>query len=828
VANYNVDIEVALNGAKKIKSFEDNINRLNQELDELNNKQKQINKGNPFNAAGVRKYSAATKDAAKSVGTLVRRNKEAIKSTDALIKKSEEAVRKRENFRQLFRDADEIRGTIGSSRRAGVTKRAGAAVSAGAFPLLFGGGPAMSIGGAIGGAVSGSTFGPLSIGLQVFGGKLDEFAQNMRSLSDQFADTSDVLGVLEGAGVQVDSSLNAVVNTLKEQGRFAEAYNLELRELEKRFGPGAQNMLADYNVANERLGDEFSRLTTELQSYAIPALTLFTNIIARIASVIPDIPGIVGFGVGTVLGPGAGFATKQAMRAGEQAGSVRTNMFGFAGATNSDRERLAKQREHQLEKERDKEAKIEKINSNQLKIAKERKKETADKLKLLRAELDLSAQRVTIGLSVAEATREQEFNQAQARVRGEQSLRALTKQQTLGYLNLIEQGQTTASEDQLSMLFGQLKAVKFKEIEQQAETLGGALNEAGFDLQFITEEVKRYINVLQTLAKTEFTERLANFKTIDDVFDDQIQKLEFQIKAEEALTKEARQRAELELLILGVREQNTQLKPAQLELLEQKTTKLFNLRNKENSPIKLFLEDSIDALKDVETRAVQVAQGIGDAIGSSLVNGAQNLITGAATVKEVFADMLNSVANVLAQSAAQMIATYISIGIAKAFAFGQSPSPAGSQGNPFGSDVVVPGLGGSAVGGGRIPLNSYAEGGYVNKPTNALIGEGGEPEYVIPESKMRESMARYSRGSRGGGVIPSSSGGGAESSGGVAVAAPIDVRYTVERINSVDYVTADQFQRGMQQAATQGAREGEQQTLKRLQMSSSTRRRLGM
>jgi hypothetical protein len=50
----------------------------------------------------------------------------------------------------------------------------------------------------------------------------------------------------------------------------------------------------------------------------------------------------------------------------------------------------------------------------------------------------------------------------------------------------------------------------------------------------------------------------------------------------------------------------------------------------------------------------------------------------------------------------------------------------------------------------------------------------------------------------------------------------------VERINSVDYVTADQFQRGMQQAAAQGAAQGEQRTLRRLQSSTSTRKRLGM
>ena len=90
-------------------------------------------------------------------------------------------------------------------------------------------------------------------------------------------------------------------------------------------------------------------------------------------------------------------------------------------------------------------------------------------------------------------------------------------------------------------------------------------------------------------------------------------------------------------------------------------------------------------------------------------------------------------------------------------------------------------------------------------------------------------MARYSRGARGSSVIPESGEAGTVGGvGGTAVAAPIDVRYTVERINDVEYVTAAQFQAGMQQAAAQGAQRGEQQTLRRLQMSGSTRRRIGL
>jgi len=121
-----------------------------------------------------------------------------------------------------------------------------------------------------------------------------------------------------------------------------------------------------------------------------------------------------------------------------------------------------------------------------------------------------------------------------------------------------------------------------------------------------------------------------------------------------------------------------------------------------------------------------------------------------------------------------------------------------------------------------------AEGAYVTGPTSAVVGEGGEPEYIIPESKMRESMGRYSRGSRGSSVIPAEGGGVAGAQGGAATAAPIDVRYTVERINSVDYVTADQFQSGMRQATQQGAAQGENRALAKLRNSPGARRRIGL
>ncbi|MEB3209609.1 MAG: hypothetical protein VKK63_11950, partial [Synechococcus sp.] len=125
-------------------------------------------------------------------------------------------------------------------------------------------------------------------------------------------------------------------------------------------------------------------------------------------------------------------------------------------------------------------------------------------------------------------------------------------------------------------------------------------------------------------------------------------------------------------------------------------------------------------------------------------------------------------------------------------------------------------------------FKAFADGGVVTSPTMGLIGEGGEPEYVIPASKMRGAMGRYSAGARGKNVIPGNGGESATTGGGVATMEPIDVRYSIERINNVDYVTADQFQRGMAQAAQQGAIQGERRAMRSLKNSTATRRGVGI
>ena len=231
-----------------------------------------------------------------------------------------------------------------------------------------------------------------------------------------------------------------------------------------------------------------------------------------------------------------------------------------------------------------------------------------------------------------------------------------------------------------------------------------------------------------------------------------------------------------------------------------------------------FINRGKDDLNDLEAVAVRVSQGIGDAVGNSLANGITGLIEGTATAKEVFAGFLRDVGQILVQEGTRMIATYIAIGIAKMFA---GLGGGGNAATALGSNPNVAAY-------APLPIG-FAEGGFVTGPTNAIIGEGGESEYVIPSSKMNAAMSRYSRGARGEGVI-AGSGGGTEGESGAAAAGPmaIDVRYSVERINDVEYVTSAQFQAGLRLAAQQGASQGEQRALRQLQQNTSIRGRVGL
>ena len=93
-------------------------------------------------------------------------------------------------------------------------------------------------------------------------------------------------------------------------------------------------------------------------------------------------------------------------------------------------------------------------------------------------------------------------------------------------------------------------------------------------------------------------------------------------------------------------------------------------------------------------------------------------------------------------------------------------------------------------------FKAFAKGGVVNRPTLGLVGEGGESEYIVPESKAAGFATNYLFGSRGESAIPS------EGSG--AGAPPLTINVTTGPVMEFDgqrYVTIPDMERAMRLTA---------------------------
>jgi TP901 family phage tail tape measure protein len=90
-----------------------------------------------------------------------------------------------------------------------------------------------------------------------------------------------------------------------------------------------------------------------------------------------------------------------------------------------------------------------------------------------------------------------------------------------------------------------------------------------------------------------------------------------------------------------------------------------------------------------------------------------------------------------------------------------------------------------------VPVPGFAQGGVVSRPTLAMVGEGGEREYIIPESKMAGASAAYISGRRGDSILT-----------GSASAAPATINVQTGPVMQQDgnrWVTLADLERAMRQ-----------------------------
>ena len=262
----------------------------------------------------------------------------------------------------------------------------------------------------------------------------------------------------------------------------------------------------------------------------------------------------------------------------------------------------------------------------------------------------------------------------------------------------------------------------------------------------------------------------------------------------------------------------------QLGLVDQ----IFKTQQAAANPLKQLYSQWKEELKDVDGYYAQMAQTVQTELGNAMSQAIIGVIDGTSTVQEAFANMFKNIGQAFIQMATQMIAKALimkALGIL--FPGAAFPaSPIGSQGNPFGNVPGVSFPGGPAVGGGRIPLNA-AEGGFIETPQKAIVAEAGEPEYIIPQSKMDSAMSRWNSGTRGAGVLDPVTEGGADGSayamdGGYNPT--INITGGIVNMGGEDYIKRSE----LPSIVGQAAKSGEERALRKLRMSPSARRKIGI
>ena len=270
MANYNVDIAVAIKGAEKIKSLRKETQGLNRDVNKFNreiNKNMGMKKGsvvNNFNNLSkevskartvLNKAAIDTKafdDAVKNVVKVEEEFNKELKKRDRALKVQRTAQQKGISLKKasilLTKQETEAEAKLAAQKaktaRAERNRRIGGTISSaaigGAFPLLFGQTGAAAVGGGLGGLAGGAIGGQFGFALSIVGtaigsaiDKNEKFNKSLAALNVQFTATSGGSQVLAADIDRLAKRLNvtkeeaiAALSAFKEFGSSSIAKSL--------------------------------------------------------------------------------------------------------------------------------------------------------------------------------------------------------------------------------------------------------------------------------------------------------------------------------------------------------------------------------------------------------------------------------------------------------------------------------------------------------------------------------------------------------------------------------------------------------------------------
>lgn len=694
----------------------------------------------------------------------------------------------------------------------GVLKQPGVldAILGGGFPLLFGAGPGAVLGGAAGGFAGGAMGGmagmALSIGLSAVGQQLDAMTAKVAEIGKAI-DTLNI-DTLRDSFIYVNAELTTTVRRLQEAGKADEARLAIATEVAAQTGV----LPSVYQATGDRVNalvESWNRFLTALSGAGtilgdliIPGITGLLNLLTKVTQGANILYQVISF---KWIGAITEYIMKQQGQS-DKLDKIREKMYGIS---EEEQKRIAilqqvTDKQHteivnnakilQLEQQRQlgrtqAEKEINAALDSQL--AKDKiVQEYSQKAKDLRTEYaavtsEAGKRELELALGQNEALKTQALKQ--------QEIKDSLVQQGLAIeANTEKYNQAaTAVQNQIAALDrGNAVTNSRYGVEAALNDLYGAQLERQY--QLATTETERFQIALKMFdqqinaARIEYNQALANNQLL-------VQKAVLEAK----LTEIKLQQLEAEKQISLAYAESRGATPEVLAKLSAGYDKGLKLQQSvvEESYKQLQATSEIAANQDKVAEAVyktkviqaesQLAQKLAsDEIGMSKENADQ--LAGALAIGVSETQKLNGAMGDVAASA-QNAASQIT----SAFYAQQKLNAA--QGGGAGKTTAPTGAAAGAYWKGG--FKAFAKGGMVNKPTLGLIGEGGEPEYIVPESKAKNFAVNYMMGARGAAAIPKFAEGGYAGPSSASVSIQTG---PVMQMNGGNYVTTAQMQQAVQ------------------------------
>jgi len=820
---YRAEIQIGVVGIGQIGTLEKSLKQVSNAVDLIN--AKQIKAG--FNIQNINTYNAQLEKAWQNINKAAMGSKEELKAVQDLVTAKNNQIAAQERLNRLLIQEEAVQRKIVATADAGFgvqgpkpakgKKPGGAlqqpgvldAILGGGFPLLFGAGPGAVLGGAAGGFAGGAMGGmagmALSIGLSAVGQQLDAMTAKVAEIGKAI-DTLNI-DTLRDSFIYVNAELTTTVRRLQEAGKADEARLAIATEVAAQTGvlPSVYQETGDrVNALVESWNRFLTALSgsgTVLGDLIIPGITALLNLLTKAAQGANILYQIISF---KWIGAITEYNMKQQGQS-DKLDKIREKMYGIS---EEEQKRIAL-----LQQLTDKQDIEIANNAKLLDIEKQRQLGRIPVEKEINAALDsqIAKNKITqeyaqkakdlrteyANVTTEAGKRELELALGQNKALETQALKQQAIKDSLVQQGLAIEANTekynqaaTAVQNQIAALDrGNAITNSRYGVESALNDLYGAQLERQY--QIATTEAGRFKIAVRMFdqqinaARIEYNQALANNQLL-------IQKTELETKFTEIKYKQLEAEKQIALAYAESRGAT----PEVLNKLAAGYDKGLQLQQSvvEESYKQLQATTEIAANQDKVAEAVyktkviqaesQLAQKLAsDEIGMSKENADQ--LAGALAIGVLETRRLDGAMSDVAASAHNA-----AVNIMRAFNAQQqlnaAQGGAGKSAEPEGAAAGAYWKGG---------FKAFAKGGMVNKPTLGLIGEGGEPEYIVPESKAKNFAMNYLMGARGAAAIPKFAEGGYAGPGSANVSIQTG---PVMQMNGANYVTTAQMQQAVQ------------------------------